>query len=267
MNTKMSLWLLGVLTLFATAAGGQARPVTGGPVNNSGGSPLVDTEWKGTYASGTQSNIPAVLRVFARNGSLMGTLTYDGYEETVAITSTGPRTWRLKGVSYRDVRGGRAFSLDTFTVQLSPDGRSMNGSGGDTASVVSNQWLKLQRADSAATPPQPASENFVRSLMNTSWDGAIAESQKGGTPAQMKIALQKGAPTAVVTYDGFEEVLALSFTAPSGIQMRGTSFRDLSNQRRGFTLDTGQGEVSADGLRLQGALGGHHFDFRRVQPK
>jgi hypothetical protein len=249
---------VGLVVSIAMIAGAQPRggSATGG---------LADTEWKGMYGSGTRSNQPASLHVFSRNGSLSGTLTYDGYEETVAITATGPRTLRIKGVSYRDLRGGRSFFLDTFTAQISPDGRSLNGTGGDTNSVVSNQWLRLQQVDSRpAEPARPAPENFVRSMIGTKWDGAIAESQKGGTPAQMRIVQQNGNPTAILVYDQFEEILALNFTAPSGIHMVGSSVRDLTNQRRGFKLDTAQGEVSPDGHRIQGQIAGVHFEFRRV---
>ena len=256
MKAKRNLALLGLVASMAMVACGQTRgtSTTG----------LADTEWKGIYASGTRSNIPATLHLYSQNGSLMGTLTYDGYEETVAIT-TGPGAMRIKGVSYRDLRGGRNFYLDTFSAQISPDGRSMNANGGDANSVVANQWLRLQKVDSTpAAPPQPAPESLVRSLIGSNWDGAIAESQKGGTPAQMRIVQQNGALTAILDYEGFEEVLAVTLTAPSGIQMRGTSVRDLQNQRRRFDLDTAQGEISPDGRRMQGQIAGPHFDFRRV---
>jgi hypothetical protein len=264
MSTKQNLKRFGLIAALAMVAGGQIR--TGSAQSsNSGGSSLANTEWKGIYGSGTSSNIPATLRIYSQNGSLMGTLTYDGYEETVAITATQPRV-RIKGVSYRDLRGGRTFDLDTFNGQISADGRRLTADGGDTKSVVANEWLRLQKVDSTSGgAPQPASQNFVRSLIGSNWNGAIAESQKGGSPAQMRIVQQNGAPTAILTWEGFEEVLALTFTAPSGIQMRGTSFRDLSNQGRSFTLDRAQGEVSPDGQRMQGQIAGRHFDFRRVQ--
>jgi hypothetical protein len=196
----------------------------------------------------------------------MGTLTYDGYEETVAITSSSPTAVQIKGVSYRDTRGGRSFSLDTFSAQIAPDGRSMNGTGKDAHAVVANEWLRLQKVDSTAgaAPSQPAPESAVRALIGSNWRGAIAEAQKGGTPAQMRIVQQNGAPTVLLDYENFEEVLTLTLTAPSGIQMHGTSVRDLLNQRRGFNLENGQGQISADGRRMQGVIGGQRFDFSRV---
>jgi hypothetical protein len=256
MQTKPYLALLGFIALTAMVAGAQ---------NNSAGSPLSDTQWKGIYASGTRSNLPATLQIYSRNGSLMGTLTYDGYEETVAITPSGPRSIRIKGVSYRDLRGGRTFYLDSFSGQVSPDGSRIDADGGDTNSVVANQWLKLQKVDSRpGATPQPASPNLMRSLIGSNWDGAIAESQKGGTPAQLRIVQQNGALNAILVYEQFEEVLSVTLTAPSHVQMRGTSYRDLENQRRRFTLDNAQGEISSDGRAMQGQIGGQHFEFRRV---
>ncbi|HUI81916.1 MAG TPA: hypothetical protein VLY24_28540 [Bryobacteraceae bacterium] len=143
MKTEPSLGLLCLVASIAMVACGQTRPVSGGSSDNSSASSPTDTQWKGIYGSGTSANIPATLSVHSQGGS--GTLTYDGYEETVAITSTGPRTLSMKGVSYRDLHGGRTFNLDTFTLQISPDGNSMNGNGGDTSSVVANEWLQLQK--------------------------------------------------------------------------------------------------------------------------
>jgi len=80
----------------------------------------------------------------------------------------------------------------------------------------------------------------------------------------MRIVQQNGALAAILDYDQFEEVLALTLTAPSGIQMRGISYRDLENRRRGFTLDAAQGEMSADGRSMQGVISRRHFDFHRV---
>ena len=265
MKLQYQFGLLVLMAATALLAGAQNRPTTGGPSNNSGASSLADTQWKGIYGSGTSANIPATLHVYSQNGALMGTLTYDGYEETVAVESTGPRAVRIKGVSYKDTRGGRTFSLDTFTAQISPDGRSMNGNGKDAHAVVANEWLRLQKVETATGgAPQPAPETAVRALIGSNWRGAIAEAQKGGTPAQMRIVQQNGTPTALLEYEDFEEVLTLTLTAPSGIQMHGTSVRDLSNQRRGFNLDNGQGQISPDGRRMQGVIGGQHFDFSRV---
>ena len=90
-------------------------------------------------------------------------MTYDGFEETVAITTNGPIKLSIKGISGRDTRGGRSFYLDNFSAQISSDGRSMNATGGDTNSAVANEWLKLQRSDStSAAAQQPASPNQAR---------------------------------------------------------------------------------------------------------
>jgi hypothetical protein len=260
MKAQHKLSLLVLIASIAMLACAQTRPS-----NNSGAGSLADTQWKGIYGSGTSANIPATLHIVSQNGTLTGTLTYDGYEETVAITSTSPQAVRIKGVSYRDTRGGRSFYLDTFSAQISPDGRSLNGTGGDTNSVTANQWLRLQKVEgTAGGAPQPAPQKLVQSLIGSNWRGGIAEAQKGATPAQLRIVQQNGGPTAILDYEGFEEVLALTFTAPSSIQMRGTSVRDLSNQRRNFTLDQGQGDISSDGRRIQGVIARRHFDFSRV---
>jgi hypothetical protein len=153
-RTKPNLGWLCLVASVAMVACGQTRPVSGGASNNPSTSSPADTQWTGIYGSGTSANIPATLRVTSQNGSLTGTLTYDGYEETVAITSTGPKTLLIKGVSYRDLQGGRTFNLDNFAVQVSADGNSMNGTGGDAGSVVANEWLRLQKVGTspAGTP-------------------------------------------------------------------------------------------------------------------
>jgi hypothetical protein len=126
-----------------TAPGSSSSAST---ATSSGGS-----QWTGIYGSGTSANINATLHIDSQDPSLTGTgtLTYDGYEEAVSITSTGPHTLSIKGVSYKDLRGGRTFYLDNFKAEVSADGNSMNATGGDTDSVVANAWLKLQRAGSA----------------------------------------------------------------------------------------------------------------------
>jgi hypothetical protein len=242
------------ITLTAVVVNAQSSPAS-----------LSGTQWKGIYASGRQSNIPATLSIYSQNGSMMGTLTYDGYVETVAITANGPRALRMKGVSYKDTRGGRSFYLDSFNAEISADGHAINATGGDANSAVANEWLRLQRADSSASAaPEPASPTLARALVGSNWQGGIAESQKGATPAQLRIVQQGGGLNAILVYEQFEEVLAVTLTAPSGIQMRGTAYRDLDNQRRGFTLDTAQGEISSDVHTMRGTIDGRHFEFHRV---
>ena len=153
MKAYWSFGLLGLVFFLVACGGGQTRPAASSS-NGAGGPALANTDWKGTYASGTSSNIPATLHIYSQNGSLMGTLTYDGYEETVDIITT-PRGLQIKGVSYRDLRGGRNFYLDTFSAEVSTDGRGMNATGGDTNSAVASQWLKLQKVDASAGVPAP----------------------------------------------------------------------------------------------------------------
>lgn len=239
MRTKANLASL-VLIAIALTVTGIALTAMVAAAQNSAGASLSGTQWKGIYASGRQSNIPATLNIYSQNGSVMGTLTYDGYIETVAITANGPRALRMKGVSYRDTRGGRSFYLDNFSAQISGDGRSINATGGDTNSAVASEWLKLQRSDSTSSAaPLPASPNQARALMGSNWQGGIAESQKGATPAQLRIVQQNGALNAILVYEQFEEVLAI-------------------------TLDTAKGEISSDGHTIQGTIDGRRFDFHRV---
>jgi len=264
MRTKANLASLVLIAIVLTAA---AITLTAVVVNaqSSAGASLSGTQWKGIYASGRQSNIPAILSIYSQNGAMMGTLAYDGFEETVAITTNGPRALRIKGLSYRDTRGGRSFYLDNFSGQISADGHAINATGGDTNSAVANEWLKLQRSDSTSSAaPQPASPNQARALIGSNWQGGIAESQKGATPAQLRIVQRNGALNAILVYEQFEEVLTVTLIAPSGIQMHGTAYRDLENQRRGFTLDTAQGEISPDGHTLRGTIGRQRFEFHRV---
>jgi hypothetical protein len=256
MQTKRYLLLLILFALTAPLV----RAQTNSAVSLSG------TQWKGIYGSGTQANIAATLQISSQNGSLVGILSYDGYQETVAITAIGPGSFGIKGVSYKDLRGGRRFYLDNFKAQITPDGGHLNATGGDANSVVANEWLKLQKVElTAGGAPQPASPNLAKSLIGSNWNGAIAESQKGGTPAQLRIVQQNGGLNAILDYENFEEVLAITLTAPSNIQMRGVSYRDLGKLGpRGFTLDTAQGEISPDGRGIQGVIHGRHFDFRRL---
>src|ERR1700722_7939816 len=87
MKAYWSVGLLG-LVFFLVACGGGQTPLAASSSNGAGGSALANTDWKGTYASGTSSNIPATLHIYSHNASLMGTLKHDGYEETEDIITT-----------------------------------------------------------------------------------------------------------------------------------------------------------------------------------
>jgi hypothetical protein len=115
-----------------------------------------------------------------------------------------------------------------------------------------------------------ADQNSARSLADSSWDGAIGDAAKGNSPAQLKFAMQKGSLTALLTYAGYEETLAVTVTGPSTVQMKGVSYRDLQNEHRRFNLDTMNAEVSLYGKRLSGTSsdnegGRSRFEFRRVR--
>jgi hypothetical protein len=115
-----------------------------------------------------------------------------------------------------------------------------------------------------------ADQNSARSLADSSWDGAIGDAAKGNSPAQLKFAMQKESLTALLTYAGYEETLAVTVTGPSTVQMKGVSYRDLQNEHRRFNLDTMNAEVSLYGKRLSGTSsdnegGRSRFEFRRVR--
>ena len=84
------------------------------------------------------------------------------------------------------------------------------------------------------------------------------------SPAQLKIVLQKGKLIGYLTYEDFEETLAVTVSAPSKIQLKGVSVRDLQGAGRGFDLETLNAELSPDGRRLSGTTGTRsRFEFRR----
>jgi hypothetical protein len=125
--------------------------------------------------------------------------------------------------------------------------------------------MRLLRA-----PQGTAEQNSARSLVDTSWDGAMGDAAKGNSPAQLKFAMQKGSLMALLTYAGHEETLAVTVTGPSTIQMKGVSYRDLQNEHRRFNLDMMTAEVSLYGKRLSGTSsdnqgGRSRFEFRRVR--
>ncbi len=96
-------------------------------------------------------------------------------------------------------------------------------------------------------------QNLVQALANSSWTGAVGYSAKGNDPANLKIVLQSGNLTGMLSYDGFEETLAITVSAPSTIQMKGVSYRDLQREGRSFNLDVLNGELSKDGATISGS--------------
>ena len=125
------------------------------------------------------------------------------------------------------------------------------------------------------TPQANAAQDLVLSLADSSWVGARVDHAKGNSPAQLKIVQQKGNLTALLTCDGVEETLVVTVSAPSTIQLKGVSFRDLQYSGRDaplvFPLDNFTAELS-DGrtINLTGvdSQGGHsRFEFRRVSSR
>jgi hypothetical protein len=113
-------------------------------------------------------------------------------------------------------------------------------------------------------PQASSSETLIRSIADSSWNGAMGDVAKGNSPAQLRIVLQKGKLIGYLTYDDFEETLAVAVSARSKIQLKGVSVRDLQGAGRGFDLETLNAELSQDGRRLSGTTGTRsRFEFRR----
>jgi hypothetical protein len=74
------------------------------------------------------------------------------------------------------------------------------------------------RANCVATN---AAQNLILPLAGSPWAGATVDRGKGNSPAQLKIAQQKGNLIALLTCDGVEETLAIAISAPSTIQLKG----------------------------------------------
>jgi hypothetical protein len=132
----------GLLTLLSMATCGvgplMSAPQAGAPKTQSGS--ISDSTWRGGIGDAAKGNDPAELRIILQNGSLIGLLKTSEYEETLSITLSAPPGIRMKGTSVRDLkREGRNFTLDTFTGELSPDGRQIRGAAVDTAGTRS-RW-------------------------------------------------------------------------------------------------------------------------------
>ena len=114
-----------------------------------------------------------------------------------------------------------------------------------------------------------APQSTVRSLADSNWRGAVGYTAKGNSPAELRFITKDGKLVGIVTYDGAEETMAITLTAPSGIQMKGVSFRDLNGNNPQFNLDTFTGEISKDGGTISGTgidTGGTRskFEFHRT---
>ena len=130
----------------------------------------------------------------------------------------------------------------------------------------SGEW-RLMSAPQAGGP-----QSLIRSIADSSWDGAMGDAAKGNSPAQLKIVLQKGNLTGFLAYDGYEETLSVTISAPSSIRLKGISYRDLQHGSRPFNLDTLSAELSQDGRRLTGTAidtqgTRSRFEFRRTSAR
>ena len=119
---------------------------------------------------------------------------------------------------------------------------------------------------SMAEPQSDSEQDLFRSLADSSWDGAMGDVAKGNSPAQLRIILEKGKLTGLLTYDGFEETLSVTLSPPSAVRFKGVSYRDLQGEHRTFDLDTLNAEISLYGKRLSGRTDTRsRFEFRRIK--
>lgn len=127
-----------------------------------------------------------------------------------------------------------------------------------------------------AAPEASTAPNVTASLADSSWVGARIGRAKGNSPAQLRILQENGRLTALLTCDAVEETLAITASAPSTLQLKGISFKDLKYSGRTFPLDfslhTFTADLSQQGqqLTLTGvdSRGAHsRYEFRRVSSK
>ena len=94
---------------------------------------LADSAWDWAMGDAAKGNSPAQLKFAMQKGSLMALLTYAGYEETLAVTVTGPSTIQMTGVSYRDLQNEhRRFNLDMMNSEISLYGKRLSGTSTDS---------------------------------------------------------------------------------------------------------------------------------------
>jgi len=92
------------------------------------------TDWRGTVGTS-----PATFEIRTTAAGKTGTVTYQGVIEELNVAASADRSIVLTGTSYQRLTGTGSFSLDTFSGQLAPDGRTMAGSYVDT-SGNRGQW-------------------------------------------------------------------------------------------------------------------------------
>lgn len=124
------------LVLFLLMACGGTLRLIGAPqgsAEQNSARSLADSSWDGAMGDAAKGNSPAQLKFVQQKGGLMALLTYAGYEETLAVTVTGPTTIQMKGVSYRDLQNEhRRFNLDTMNAEVSLYGKRLSGTSSDS---------------------------------------------------------------------------------------------------------------------------------------
>jgi hypothetical protein len=123
-----------LMVILVTACGGGTRLLGApqGTAEQNSARSLADSSWDGAMGDAAKGNSPAQLKFAVQKGSLMALLTYAGYEETLAVTVTGPSTIQMKGVSYRNLHNEhRRFNLDTMNAEISLYGKRLSGTSSD----------------------------------------------------------------------------------------------------------------------------------------
>ncbi len=140
--------------------------------------------------------------------------------------------------------------------------------------ILAIAWVGTHRLPAAPqTDPAP---DLVASLADGSWIGSKVNRAKGNSPAQLKFLQQNGNWMAFLACDGYEETLTVTVSAPSTIQLKGVSFKDIKSSGRtiplDFALDTFTAEfpqqgqaLSLAGVDTRGARS--RYEFRRANSK
>jgi hypothetical protein len=125
-----------VLMLFLMMTCGGGMPLMSAPqgtAEQNSARSLADSSWDGAMGDAAKGNSPAQLKFAMQKGNLMALLTYAGYEETLAVTVTGPSTIQMKGISYRDLQNEhRRFNLDMMNAEISLYGKRLSGMSTDS---------------------------------------------------------------------------------------------------------------------------------------
>jgi hypothetical protein len=125
--------VLSMILMMACGGGTRLLSAPQGTAEQNSARSLADSSWDGAMGDAAKGNSPAQLKFVQQKNGLMAVLTYAGYEETLAVTVTGPSTIQMKGVSYRDVQNEhRRFNLDMMNAEITLYGKRLSGTSSDS---------------------------------------------------------------------------------------------------------------------------------------